>query len=164
MNPRLIPALTLQPAWARAVSHGVRFAGTGPVLHKTIELRTWSPPAEAIGQDIAIHASASVTDLVPIILYCLDKMTKIELGQGRVVAIARLVAVRPTVARDKRAACSLNKLDLGPRRGGRILLSWVLENVRNLDAYADDPRLKMKGATGRMTQVDLGFLPKKIWK
>ena len=44
-------ALTLHQPWASLIAHGV----------KTIETRSWAPPRHAIGQELAIHAGATVT-------------------------------------------------------------------------------------------------------
>lgn len=53
LNDTITQALSIKEPWAWCIASGL----------KTIENRTWAPPASVIGKRIAIHASANLGDL-----------------------------------------------------------------------------------------------------
>jgi hypothetical protein len=96
-------ALTVKQPWASLIASG----------EKRIENRSWRPPAELIGQRIAIHAGASWDKRGE----TFTAARKGELPQGRVVCTAVI---------DRVVEASDDRFWIGP-------LGWVLRDVHPVD-------------------------------
>lgn len=77
-------ALTIKQPWAWAITAG----------HKTLENRSWRPPAALIGQRIAIHAGGALDAAgIEWIEREIGLRVPTTLESGAIVAIARIVEV-----------------------------------------------------------------------
>ena len=135
-------ALTLHQPWASLIAHGV----------KTIETRSWAPPARVIGERIAIHAGKRV------VRGTLSRGTREEIAQlygpkwweriptGAVVCTAVLSDVRRVVGR--RGGVAQLSPSLGKDwRGSQVEVDphgdfdmgrwlWILRDIETLDPPA----------------------------
>lgn len=122
--------------------------------HKTVENRTWKPPAKMVGKRFALHASAGydreAEPFVQGVLAALDVVMLNQPVRSAIVGTARLVGALPVkVTGETRLSaavevdgilpgCRLGDLDLGQQF--RILASpwtfgpwaWLLADVRRL--------------------------------
>lgn len=115
-------ALTIRPPWAWAIAEG----------HKSIEIRTWRPPA-SLGR-VAIHSGAGRgIDAADVAVRSLVAAPD-EWPRARILATAAVVDVVDDPRRlDRRARrwwdAAVATLSEPPRRP---LLAWVLRDVRRL--------------------------------
>jgi len=140
VSDQLLALSFLQP-WLWCIEHG----------HKTVENRSWKPPARMLGKRFALHASAGWDrDAVPFVHGVLGALQVVMTNQperSAIVGTARLVGALPVrvtemperqVSVDGLPGCQVGDLDL--RQQFEILASpwtfgpwaWLLADVRSL--------------------------------
>lgn len=139
---KALKALTLWRPWPAAIIHG----------GKRVENRTWTPPREMLGQDIAIHAGLRVDDgAVRAVRFSGSVGADLLPGPTGIVAVVRLVGwiderTHPRTcagvsAEDARCVANSVWFD-GP-------VGWVIDTVRPLA----EP-VPCRGAQGLWTVPD----------
>lgn len=141
---RVLNGLSVQHPWAAGLVDGIRLDGR--LYHKTVELRTWMPPASALAKRIAICATQSVNE---------DAMQHFGLRRddcqlGQAIGFATLVGYHEaTVADGPGALLEISESMLAEQRAtGRPWIAWVFADPRPNPAP-----FKVSGAPGRLLNL-----------